>query len=257
MATVLTAQGITPVPPAKGSVIGDNQPTNAYDALKAHIDDLYHEAANFLDGKPIENDAQADAVSRILDDARKARAAAEAQRKIEAEPFDKGKAEVQAKWTPLTDDKKGRCALIAETCKKALAPFLQKKEDARLAAVEAARQEAERQAAAASKARAAAATDDLAGQETARILQENAVAAQKAADRLDKSKTQVRGGERANSLRERWVATLVDPVAALKHYRVSQPGALKEWLLEQAEKDVRAGARTIPGFEITDTKGVV
>src|SRR3546814_7413600 len=55
---------------------------------------------------------------RSLDDARKARKAAEDQRKIEAKPFDDGKAAVQALWTPLTDEKKGRCALIADTCKK-------------------------------------------------------------------------------------------------------------------------------------------
>ena len=33
-------------------------------------------------------------------------------------------------------------------------------------------------------------------------------------------------------------------------YRDEGIPALKEWLLEQANKDVRSGARAIPGFEI-------
>ncbi len=59
------------------------------------------------------------------------------------------------------------------------------------------------------------------------------------------------------SLRSVWTPTLTDPCAALKHYRERQPDELKAWLLSQAEKDVRAGARSIPGFEISETKKAV
>src|SRR3546814_5757150 len=40
--------------------------------------------------------------------------------------FDDGKKAVQAKWTPITDEKKGKYALIIATAKKALAPWLVK-----------------------------------------------------------------------------------------------------------------------------------
>src|SRR3546814_3380891 len=103
--------------------IGHNsQAMTPYEAIKLHIDDLFETAQGFLDGDPIATEAQATSVSQLLDDARQARKAAEDQRKLEAKPFDEGKAAVQALWTPLTDEKKGRCALIADTCKKALAP---------------------------------------------------------------------------------------------------------------------------------------
>jgi hypothetical protein len=81
--------------------------------------------------------------------------------------------------------------------------------------------------------------------------------AEKAASRAEKAKAHATGGDRAVTLRPVWNATLVDSVAALKHYRETQPGALKEWLLEQATKDVRGGQRSIPGFEITESKVAV
>lgn len=236
--------------------IGHNNPPapTPYEALKAHIDDLEVEANNFLDGDPIETEGQAEAVSRILDDARKARAAADAQRKIEAKPFDDGKAAVQALWTPLTDEKKGRCALIAETCKKALAPYLIKKDEAQRAAALAARQEADRQAAAAREAAEKAAASDLAGQTTARVLAENAAVAQKQADRLDKAKPQAAGGARAVGLQSRWVATIADPKAVLHHYATERRADLLQWLQEQVEKDCHVGKRNIPGVEYTETR---
>jgi hypothetical protein len=240
------------------AAIGHNQPpATPYDALKAHIDDLEMEARNFLDGKPIETDEQAEAINKIREDARKARQAAEEQRKLEAKPFDEGKKAVQERWTPFTDEKKGRCALIEDVCKQALAPFLIKKDEAQRAAAQAATLEARRQAEAAAQAAEQASPSDLAGMTTARVLQENAAAAAKVAQKLDKARPQARGGERAVGLKSVWAPILTDSVAALRHYRERQPEALKSWLLEQAFKDVRAGAREIPGFTISETKTAV
>src|SRR3546814_4413489 len=52
------------------------------------------------------------------------------------------------------------------------------------------------------------------------------------------------GGSRAIGLRTYYTAELVDPVAALKHYKQAQPEALKAWLLDQGQKDVSAGKRS-------------
>jgi hypothetical protein len=63
--------------------------------------------------------------------------------------------------------------------------------------------------------------------------------------RLDKQKPLATGGERAIGLVDRFTPELTDSCAALKHYRERQAAeGLKAWLLEQAEKDVRAG---LPG----------
>src|SRR3546814_11143733 len=62
------------------------------------------------------------------------------------------------------------------------------------------------------------------------------------------------GGSRAIGLRTYYTAELVDPVAALKHYKQAQPEALKAWLLAQGQTDVSAGKRAIPGFAIKDDR---
>src|SRR3546814_8952690 len=81
-------------------------------------------------------------VAKLIDEARKGQKAAEDLRKEEAKPFDDGKKAVQAKWTPITDEKKGKYALIIATAKKALAPWLVKLDAEQEAAREKARQEA-------------------------------------------------------------------------------------------------------------------
>jgi hypothetical protein len=238
--------------------IGHNMPPiTPYEALKAHIDDLEMEATNFLDGEPIKTETQAEAIAKIREDARKARQAAEEQRKLEAKPFDEGKKAVQALWTPLTDEKKGRCALIEETCKKALAPYLLAKDEAQRAAADALRKEAEEKAAAAAKLAEDISPDNLAGQSYLRAARDEAASIGKEAETASKARAHVHGASRATGLRSVWTPTLTDARAALKHYRERQPDELKAWLLEQAFRDVRAGARAIPGFIVNETKGAV
>ena len=228
-----------------------------YEAIKLHIDDLFETAQGFLDGDPIATEAQATSVSQLLDDARKARKAAEDQRKIEAKPFDDGKAAVQALWTPLTDEKKGRCALIADTCKKALAPWLQKLEDEKKAIAEAARKEAEEKAAAARAAAWAAEQSNITEQDRVEALRKEAAEAERFANSAAKDRAHATGGSRANTLRTSYRPVLTDSVSALKHYRERQPEALKDWLQMQAEKDVRSGSRAIPGFDVIEERQVV
>jgi hypothetical protein len=236
---------------------GNNPPLTPYEAHKANIDDLEAEAKNFLDGEPIANEAQAKAVSKLLDDARKARAAAEEQRKAEAKPFDDGKKAVQALWTPITHEETGRCALIADTCKKVLAPWLKRLEDEQRAVAEAAKLEAQEKAAAARKLSNETDTTDLSGRIAVEAAIKDASRADRAARSAESARPQARGGSRAATLKSVWTATLADSVAALKHYRAEQPEALKAWLLEQAQADVRAGKRTIPGFSIIESRVAV
>jgi hypothetical protein len=236
--------------------IGANNPPEPtpFETHALNIDNLMETAQGFLDGEPITTQAQADDVGRLLDEARKARTAADAQRKIEAKPFDDGKAAVQALWTPYTDEKKGKCALIAEVCKKALAPFLKAEQDRKDAEAAAAREAAAEAQRKAQEAIRAAEVTDLAAREQAEALLKEADKATKAADRAGKDRAHVAGGARAVSLRSVWSATLVDPMEALKHYRAVEPAQLKAFLQTLADQDVRAGMRTIPGFTITEEK---
>jgi len=220
------------------------------EAMGMHIDDLFDEAKNFLDGSGVTTQAEADGVSKLLDDVRKAKSGAEAQRIVEKKPHDDAAAAVQAAWKPLL----AKCDLVADTCKKALAPFLAAKEAAQREEAARVAKAAEKARSAALAARQAAPVADLAAREEAERLDAIARDAEKLANRATKTKAHATGGTRAIGLRSYWTAELVDPVAALKHYREHQPEALKHWLAEQARMDVNGGARSIPGFAISEER---
>lgn len=241
---------------AAKAAIGHNMPPEPtpYEALKTHIDDLFDTAQSFLDGDPVNDAETAEMVSKLIDEARKARMAAEAQRKLEAKPFDDGKAAVQALWTPLTDEKKGRCALISDTAKRALAPWLTKLDNERQEAARIQREEADRAAALAREALKA--SSDLAAREQAEELLKYAAQAEKAAKRADNASANVSNDGRAIGLVSVWTATITDRKAALYHYLARDSDSFVALIQKLADQDVRAGSRAIPGITITEEKRV-
>src|SRR5260221_116793 len=104
-------------------------------------DDLYGEASMWLDGATVDSQQLADGIANLLAELRKARKLAEDNRKVEKKPHDDAAAEVQSRYKPLLD----KADLAAEACKKAVAPWLQKKADEIEAKAKAAREEADRQ----------------------------------------------------------------------------------------------------------------
>jgi hypothetical protein len=209
------------------------------------VDDLLLEARNWLDGEPITNEQQAEAVSSLLNRLRRVSKDADEARKAEKKPHDDAAKAVQAKWTPIIS----KADLAASTAKQALAPYLKAIEDLQREQAEAAKREADRLAEIARQAHAEA-SGNLEASEDAERLLKAAAAAEKDAARTGKQKAHATGGERAIGLVDRYTPELTDPVAALKHYRATRPDALKLWLQGQAEADVRSGARSIPGFTI-------
>lgn len=232
------------------AAIGHNLPSDPFEAFKLDLDDLFSEASNFLDGQPIETQQQADDMSALVNRLRKSIGGADEYRKAEKKPHDDAAAAVHAKWMePI-----GRARIALETARKALAAYLIPQEAAQRVAAQALQEEANRQAEAAAQAAANLKQGDLAGETAVRAKMLVADEARKAAAKADKARPMAKGGERAVSLRSRWTATLSDSVAALKHYREHQPAELKAWLTEQAQRDVNAGARVIPGFHVEETK---
>jgi hypothetical protein len=232
------------------ATFGSNAPADPHKAFALHIDDLFEEATNFLDGEPIANQAQADAVSALLNRLRKASNDADEQRKVEKKPHDDAGAAIQARWKPLLS----KADLAAQTCKRALAPFLEVQEAERRRAVEAAQEEARQKAEAARQAAEQARGDDLASQTTVRSLHLIADEANKAAAKAEKQKVQAKGGERATTLRTRWVAEIVDRRAALNHYARIRPDDLAAWLQEQVDGDARRSLRNVPGVEYQEVR---
>jgi len=222
-----------------------NAPPEPFVLFKEEVDDLLLEARNYLDGEPIANEGQADAVSSLLNRLRRVAKDADEARKVEKKPHDDAGKAVQAKWKPIID----KAELATSTAKQVLAPWLLQIEERQRAEAEAARQEADKLAEEAAAAHRQSLGNLEAAEEAERLL-EAAAEADIEASRAEKQKAHARGGERAVGLVDVFTPVLTDSVAALKHYREQQPEALKEWLVEQARHDVRAGKRSIPGFEI-------
>jgi len=220
------------------------------EAMGMHIDDLWDEAKGILDGAGVNSDADAEMVAKLLDMTRQAKKDADAQRAVEKKPHDDAAAAVQTAWKPLL----AKCDLVTDTCKKALVSYLEAKEAAQRAEAARVAKAAEEARAEALAARQAAPVSDLAAREDAERLDAIARDAEKLAARAGKTKAHATGGSRAIGLRSYWIAELVDPVAALKHYREHQPEALKAWLSEQGQRDASAGARVIPGFAISEER---
>lgn len=242
--------------------IGDNLPPEPtpFERVSTAIDDLYTEAKNWLDGSKVETEVEADAVSKLLDLFRKAAKEADDARKDEVKPFDDAKAEIQAKYAPLIADTKavkGRTVLAIEACKAALAPYLLRKENERQEAARKAREEAEeKQRKAQAALEAARETTDIEARELAEVQLRAADRADKAATRIENSRTHATGGARAVGLRTSYAPVLTDATEAARHYWLTQRRAMEAFLIDQARKDVQNGARKIPGFDIREIKGV-
>jgi hypothetical protein len=229
-----------------------NAPADPATLFKEEIDDLLLEARNYLDGEPIANEEQAEAVSSLLNRLRRVAKDADEARKVEKKPHDDAAKAVQTKWTPIIS----KAELATSTAKQALAPWLRQLEEQQRREAEVARQEADRIAQIAAEAHAKASGNLEAAEDAERLLKA-AQGLQKEAARAEKQKAHAKGGERAVGLRSVWTPTITDSCAALKHYRERNPEGLKAWLVEQAEKDVRAGARSIPGFQVTEARVAV
>lgn len=242
--------------------IGHNMPPEPtpFEKARDRIDELYDEAKLWLDGKPVDSPEVADGLANMLSLLRTAHNAADEARKAENEPFDKAKAEVQARYAPLIADTKavkGKTVLAQEIIKKALAPWLAKVEAEKRAAAEAARREAEEKQRAAQEAMRATQAADLAAREEAERLLKEANKADKAAGRAERDTARTGGGMgRAVSLRTRYVPVLADPVLAARHYWQERRADMEALLMQLASEDVRAGKRDIPGFEIREERSV-
>lgn len=244
------------------AVIGDNNPPDAasFAAIRAHMDDLLIEVRNWADGAKIESEAQADEVARLIEQVRLAEKAADEARKEEVRPLDEQRDAIQERYNtyiaPLKNKKPGKLPLASQALKACLAPWLQKLEDEKRAAAEAARKEAEAKALAAAAAIQAAPVDDFGAMEAAEELVADAKRAEATAKRAEGDKAHAQGDSRAVGLRSYFTPMLADPKAALLHYVATRPDDVKSFLVGLAKQDVLNGARKLPGFDIVEERRV-
>lgn len=225
----------------------------AFDAIKADIDDLYDEAKLWLDGQAIANQDQADAVATLIDRFHKAWKAADDQRDKEKRPHMEAANAVQAKYKPLLD----RANKAKEVAKSAQTTWLVKLRAEQKAAADAAAAAALKQANEAREAIAAAnAEANLEAREQAEDLVAEAKAMIADATALAKAKPQAKGegASKAIGLKAVWVPHLTDGILAMRHYWLipDRRAEIEALMLDMARKDVRAGSKSIPGFEIKE-----
>ncbi len=163
-------------------VAGHNNPPDPIDVIISQYDDTLSEAQNWLDGEPIENEGQMDAVDKLLRTMRTATTDLGKAKKSSVAPlYDAYKAE-GARWKPTEEDfdriKKGLAALVAPFKAKLIA---EKEEAKRKAAAEAVLH-----ARAAREAAQKADATDIEAQREAAAKIEEFEAAQKAAQKAQK-----------------------------------------------------------------------
>ena len=238
------------------AALGHNMPPlSPFEAAEKEVNDLYNEAALWLDGSKVASQEVADGLGNLLNLIRAAEKRADALRVTEKKPHDDAAAEVQARYKPLLNKTKR----ASDAIKKAIAGWLAEQERIRQAAAAEARRIADETAAAAREAHRIAqqqgTLEDLADAE---LLFDAAKDAGKAAARIEKAPVKTGGGiGRAVSLRTVYAPVLADFQAACRHYYQRRPDDMKAWLQQMAERDIRAGLLDIPGFTVQETKVAV
>jgi hypothetical protein len=234
------------------ATIGDNKPPETpFEIYTAKINDLYDEAVHWLDGDPVDSEEMAEGIATLLDTIRKAASAADKERGIEKRPHLDANTEIEAKWKGII----GRANLAVDTCKKALAPWLSKKQKEKDEADRLAREKADKEMAEAQQAIRDSEATNLAERAVAEDKLEKAKRLDARAKR-DANKgagIKPKGGGRAVHLRKSFEATLDDPEAALEHFWPHVD--IEACLTKLANDEVKRGKREIPGFRVTEKKG--
>ena len=211
--------------------VGHNNPP-ACEAFSMAITDLFDEAKNHLDGKPIENEAQADALTDILDGMKQLLRDAEKARKAEKEPHLQAGKAVDARWK----EPKSKAELAIVEAAKPLTTWRLAVQAKKEAEEKRLREEVAAKVAKAQQARSEATNLDDA--EKAEAMLKQADIAKKTANKVSRAPI---------GLRTYWEAEITDRRALLQHVMKSDPQWLEDRLTEYAEGQVRATHLDMPG----------
>jgi len=231
-----------------------------WDTIKQHMDDLLDQVRG-ITGVTISEQAQADAAGKLLRDLQDAAKLADQARTAEKSPLDKAVKEIQDRYNayiaPLKNRVPGLVSKAELALKNQIGAWLTKLDDEKRAREAAAREAAEKAAEEARAAhQAAQVSDDLDEIEAAEELISAADNAARDLRQIENTKSQARGDYRAIGLRSVWKAVRIEGEGgkSLSHYARTQPQRVIAFIQMLADEDVRAGVRTIPGFDVQETK---
>lgn len=251
------------------AVIGGNNPPEEtpaaavapkWDAVKLHLDDLL-DLVRGVTGIEIADQANADQVGKLLRDLQDGAKIADQARVAEKAPLDEAAKEIQDRYNeyiaPLKNKTPGLVSKAEAALKNQIGAWLKKLDDARVEREKVAKEAADKAAAEALAAHQAAKTsDDLDQIDAAEDLMAAAEAASIELRQIEKSKAQVKGDFRAIGLRSIWKPVRIEGEGgkALSHYAKTQPARVIAFIEQLAAEDVKAGIRSIPGFNIVAEK---
>jgi hypothetical protein len=221
--------------------IGHNQPPCAFNAIRIDIEDLEELAKGTFTGQPIATQEQADAVNQIRTARIGAEKALEEKRKAENEPFDKGKAAVQAIAKPL----QAKLASIKVSESALLTAWNMAQDAKRQADAQAAIALADELHRAAQAKFAATDRADMEGREEAEQLLKDVDSAAKVAKRIDKA---------PSGLRTYYVATVTDHKTFLQWLMKNDALELRTYLDERAQKLCNASIRNMAGVLVSEKR---
>lgn len=265
IASIDTGEGENP-----RAVIGGNNPPEEtpagaaapkWTAVKVHMDDLL-DLVRGVTGIEIADQANADQVGKLLRDLQDAARLADQARIAEKTPLDEAAKEIQDRYNayiaPLKNKTPGLVSKAEQALKNQIGVWLKKLDDERIARENAARAVAEKAAEEARAAhQAAQKSDDLDEIEAAEDLLAAAERANIELRQAEKVKAQVKTeGYRAIGLRSVWRAERIEGEGgkALSHYAKTQTTRVIAFIEQLAADDVKAGIRSIPGFQIIEEK---
>lgn len=215
------------------TTIGHN--SDAFTVARDTVNDAVSEAKMWCDGAAVADKDQADGLAHLLDVLRKAHKGADEARKIEAKPFDDGKAAVQARYKPLLTD----AERAIDAVKAAIAKWQreeQRKADEAAAAARAAAEQAARKAQEAMRAADAA---NLAEREAAERALAEAERLAREAKRAEEAPVGAKGAfaaRRTALIVTREPVEIVDGKAALQWAMRHVADDLRAWLLQAAKR---------------------
>jgi hypothetical protein len=233
--------------------IGHNTPPTPFDDIQGEINDLYSEARLWLDGEKVETQDQADALNTLSAQIKHAAKTAETLRKETVKPIDDEKKAIQAQFNPL----KAKTEQAIDCIKQALKPFLIELDRQQQEAAKIAQQEADEKQRLATEAMIAS-RDNLEAREAAERLAKDAKKSAADANRASKQKAHAGGEGRAVGLRTVTKVSIADEKLAARWVWLdpAEREQFMVYVLDRAQKAVRAGATKIDGFNITQEKEV-
>lgn len=225
---------------------GHNNPPTAFDEFKAKVMALLQNADRWVTKRPKLDKATAELCQAALAQLTATRKLVDGARRAAKIPHEEAAKAVDSQWNPLLlelDAAATALKPLLETWLRSERDRLQAERDAADAAARKLKAEADE------KARLAQQTGRASDIVAATIAADQAITAQESVAAVPE-RAAVKGAlaSRATSLRTTWQVEVVDPDAALQHYRNSP--AVIEAVAKSAAGDVRAGMRTIPGCRV-------